>query len=215
MNLVVQKSPQMYKIYINDTPLLLLNTKEVSNTAKNYDEKLIARYPGKPKILLNYIDMLEKTDRYDAIILSSDDEKQLFKDFKSLFKRIDAAGGIVFNPKREILLIYRRGYWDLPKGKIDKGEKKKAAAIREVQEETGLDQVEIISKFQKTYHTYRLKDGRRILKYTYWYLMQTQEAELTPQAEEDIEQAVWMTKEDFLAKGLSSYGNIMGLLKRL
>jgi 8-oxo-dGTP pyrophosphatase MutT (NUDIX family) len=205
----------MYKIYINETPLLLLNTKVVSDYAKNYEEVIISRYPGKSKMLLNYIDMLEKTDRYDAIILSSDNEKQLFKDFKSLYKRIDAAGGIVFNPQQEILFIFRRGYWDLPKGKIDKGEKKKAAAIREVKEETGLKVVDIISKYQKTYHTYRLANGSRILKYTYWYLMQSEKETLTPQAEEDIEQAVWISKTDFLKKELKTYGNIMDLINRL
>ncbi len=205
----------MYKIYINDTPLLLLNPEEVQECAKEYKEKIITRYPGKSKMLLNYIDMLEKTNRYDAILISSPDEKRMFKDFKSLFKRINAAGGIVFNPDDEILFIHRRGSWDLPKGKIDKGEKKKAAAIREVMEETGIKNLEIISKYKKTYHTYRLPNGKRILKYTYWYLMQSGKEDLIPQAEEDIEQAVWMSKAAFEEKGLTSFGNIMDLLKGL
>lgn len=203
----------MYKIYINDTPLLLVNTKDASESGKKYDQKLVARYAGKPKMLLNYIDMLEKSKRYDAIILFHEQEKQLFKDFKSLYKRIDAAGGLVFNNDEELLFIYRRGYWDLPKGKIDPGEKKKAAAVREVMEETGLQKVEIISKYKKTYHTYRLKSGKRVLKYTYWYLMQAFDFDLVPQAEEDIEQAVWMSKKAFVDKGLESYGNIMVLLE--
>ena len=205
----------MYKIYINDTPLFLVNTDFVNDNSLNFDQKLVARYVGKPKFLLPYIDLLEKTDRYEAIVLHYNKPKKLFKDFKSLFKRIDAAGGVVFNDSSEILMIYRRGSWDLPKGKIDPGEGKKEAAIREVQEETGITEVEIVKRLTKTLHTYRLDNGKRILKYSYWYIMKTSESGLHPQAEEDIEEAIWIQPKDFMDSKKKVYGSIMDVLMSL
>lgn len=205
----------MYKIYINDTPIFLVNTTNLQDKCLNFDQKLVARYIGKPKFLLQYIDLMEKTDRYDAVIVHHSDEKALYKDFKSLYKRIDAAGGVVYNHRSEILMIYRRGSWDLPKGKIDPGEGKKEAAIREVQEETGLNEVQIIAKLGKTLHTYRDRKGRRILKFSYWYRMETPELELLPQAEEDIEEAVWIGTEDFLKSGKKAYNSILDVLHLL
>ncbi|MFT5164970.1 MAG: 8-oxo-dGTP pyrophosphatase MutT (NUDIX family) [Saprospiraceae bacterium] len=205
----------MYKIYINDTPLFLVNPEQLHDKSLNFGQKLVARYNGKPKFLFHYIDMLEKTDRYDAVIIFYHKEKKLFADFKSLYKRIDAAGGIVYNDNKEILMIYRRQSWDLPKGKIDPGESKKAAAIREVQEETGITDVKIVKRQTKTLHTYRLENGNRVLKYSFWYLMKTSEQVLTPQAEEDIEEAVWIRPGDFIASKKKAYGSIMDVLLNL
>ena len=122
--------------------------------------------------------MLEKNDRFDAIVIYDDDVKRLYKDFKSIYKTIKAAGGVVENEKGETLLIFRRDHWDLPKGKIEEVEKNKVAAVREVQEETGLHQVELNDFIGKTYHTYRDRKNRRVLKLTYWYKMQTSENQL-------------------------------------
>jgi len=189
----------MYTIYINDTPLLL---KEAAGMPKNSigdTQNIVARYAGKPKHLSGYIDMLEKTNRFQSITLYAEDYEKLVSDFFSLFKLIEAAGGLVLNPAGEILFIFRRGFWDLPKGKIDKGESPSEAALREVREETGLEQLDLGAELMITYHTYREKDGRRILKRTYWYRMETKERELHPQAEEDIEEAVWMSASAFFS----------------
>lgn len=205
----------MYKIYINDTPIFLVNTENLSDEMVKYDQKLVARYTGKPKFLLQYIDMLEKTDRYEAVFIHYSTVKKLWKDFKSLYKRIKAAGGAVFNDKGELLMIYRMKTWDLPKGKIDPGETKKEAAIREVQEETGLVSVHIVKRLMKTLHTYRRKDGTRILKYSYWYLMTTKDKVLTPQTEEDIEEAIWIKKDEFLASNKKAYPSILDLINSI
>ena len=205
----------MYKIYINDTPIFLMNTENLQDELAKYDQKLVARYSGKPKFLLQYIDMLEKTDRYEAVFVHHPKVKMLWKDFKSLYKRIKAAGGAVFNEKEELLMIYRMKTWDLPKGKIDPGETKKEAAIREVQEETGIGAVNIVKRLTKTLHTYRRKDGKRILKYSYWYLMESKDQALVPQAEEDIEEAVWIKKNDFLASKKKAYPSILDVLASL
>lgn len=205
----------MYKIYINDTPLILCHSDEVEKLPAADDQHLIARYPGISRFLLNYIDMLEKTGRYDLVALYSDNFEQLKTDFDSLFKIIEAAGGVVYNKSNQILFIYRRGFWDLPKGKIDKGESKEMAAVREVQEETGINDVELLDFITETYHTYRTGKEKRILKRTYWFNMRTNETELVPQTEEDIEQAIWIRKDDFLAQDQPVYGNIKTLIENL
>ena len=204
----------MYKIYINETPLLLVNTADLASLPAYEGEILKARYTGKPKFLLHYVDMLEKSRRFAAVALYATDEKQIFRDLKRVFKTIKAAGGLVLNPKREALLIFRRGFWDLPKGKIDRGEGKKEAATREVREETGLEQLEVLAKIGSTYHTYREESGRRILKKTYWYLMETTDNQLIPQAEEDIEEAVWSDLAGFPAEGQVVYKNILEVIEK-
>lgn len=202
----------MYKIYINETPLFLTEKGKTPDELSGLSNILKAPYIGKPKFLLNYIDLLEKSQHYDAVHLFSDNYDQLKSDFKSNFKQLDAAGGLVYNKAGKLLFIFRRGFWDLPKGKIDNGEKKKAAAIREVQEETGLVNVEIIHKLIETRHTYRNRKGKRIIKKTYWYKMTTTDTELTPQLEEDIEQAVWMSLDEFNAQDRVVYKNILEVL---
>ena len=109
-------------------------------------------------------------------------------------RRVEAAGGILVRaaqPEPEILLIYRRGRWDLPKGKRDPGESIEACAMREVREELGINRVRILARLGKTLHGYPERSRFRI-KTTYWYLMRTPETRFVPQTEEDIEKVVWM-----------------------
>lgn len=209
-----KKAFQMYKIYINDTPLILASAQELDALPQPGDEDLRARYPGKAKFLLNYIDMLEKSGRFDSVTLYSDDFEGLQADFDSHFEIVEAAGGLVCNSEGATLLIYRRGSWDLPKGKIDPGESPREAALREVREETGLRQLTIEKPLPLTYHTYRDRDGGRILKRTYWFAMRTEEMLLIPEEKEDIELAVWMTIPDFFAEQRVVYGNIRELLEK-
>ena len=190
----------MYKIYINETPLILLQNDQLPTDSLDVSKNLRIRYNGKARSLMNPIDMLEKTQRWDSITVYHYDVKQLKADFESLYKILEAGGGIVTNPKGEILTMFRRGSWDLPKGKIDKGETKEAAAIREVQEETGLDVVELGQFLLETNHTYKNRKGKRVIKRTYWYEMTTKEADLVPQTEEDIELCEWMQPKVFLQK---------------
>ncbi|MBK7870250.1 MAG: NUDIX hydrolase [Saprospiraceae bacterium] len=200
----------MYKIYINETPLILAETLEVAQF-QNTDRTLVARYLGKPKFLFHYIDMLEKAKRFDSVTLYADDLDQLFADFTSQYKIIEAAGGVVVNSNGEALLIFRRDFWDLPKGKIDPGETVEAAAVREVQEETGLQQLILKNKLTETYHTYK-EQKKRILKRTYWFEMETTEMDLTPQTEEDIEIAVWQDITYFLSDNPTIYASIREVL---
>ena len=134
----------MYKIYINGTPLFLATQEEAGGAPYVDDTKIVARYPGNPRQFLNYLDMLEKNTRFDSVTVYGDDAHQLFRDFASHFRIIEAAGGLVYNKEveGEVLLIFKRDHWDLPKGKIDEGESRQEAAVREVMEETGLSSVE-------------------------------------------------------------------------
>lgn len=203
----------MYKIYINETPLFLVNTKEVANNFLPSETCLIARYQGKTKSLLHYVDMLEKSKRFEKVVLHSATPKNMWADFKSQFKIMKAAGGLVFNTKEEALLIFRLGYWDLPKGKIESGEGKKEAAIREVQEETGLKEVVLGQKLIRTFHTYKDRRNRRALKFTHWYQMSTPEMDLTPQGEEDILEAIWLDLDTFKLENRKTYGNILDVIQ--
>ncbi len=108
-------------------------------------------------------------------------------------KHIVAAGGYVMRRGKKgpkLLMIHRRGVWDLPKGKLDPGETIEACALREVREEVGIEQLELIQPLGTTFHDFTMR-GRYRIKTTYWYLMTTPERDFTPQAEEDIEKVKW------------------------
>ncbi|MEZ4950086.1 MAG: NUDIX domain-containing protein [Saprospiraceae bacterium] len=109
--------------------------------------------------------------------------------------------------------MYRRGFWDLPKGKIDKGETPEQAAVREVAEETGLENVDLRDLIGFTWHTYKTPKNR-ILKKTWWYKMTTQQTELTLQTEEDIEDAKWSGLDEFLNSKPKIYNSIVDILQQ-
>lgn len=205
----------MYKIYINDQALILCNSEELEQIKSEFGEKeniLISLYQNKPHQLLSHIDMMEKIKKYEAIIVYGVDDVALFKDFKSLFKYIKAGGGVVSNASGEILMIHRRGAWDLPKGKKEKGETKKQTSVREVEEETGIKVTKVGNRLINTYHTYKI-GSRRVLKKSYWYCMETDDIKLTPQTEEDIALAEWKSKAESEALYAASYPNIVEVLR--
>jgi len=131
-------------------------------------------------------------------------------------KKIVAAGGLVVNEKNEMLFIFRRQHWDLPKGKLDEGETIEACAVREVQEETGLKKVEIVSFLCKTYHEYFDKwINEDVIKESWWYLMKSDSSEiLIPQTEEDIEKIIWVNESLVGFYLNSSYPSIKEVLNR-
>lgn len=203
----------MYKIYINGTPLCLVSSEDVKSYGPSSEKKIVLRYAGKKKFLVNIVHQLETSDRFDAIVVFDTDVEQMWGDFQKIYKLISAAGGVVYNTEGKVLMIHRRGSWDLPKGKIDAGETPEQAAVREVQEETGLQQVTLGPHLMDTLHTYEMK-GNRILKTTHWYKMQTTDHQLIPQTEEDIEQAIWADLDEFLAKPKEVYGSILDVLNK-
>jgi 8-oxo-dGTP pyrophosphatase MutT (NUDIX family) len=135
-----------------------------------------------------------------------EEEKVFKKDLEKNFDVVRAAGGIIIN-EDTCLMIFRRGKWDLPKGKIDDGESSETAAIREVKEECNID-AEIQTKVCTTWHHYWAM-GRIILKKTKWYLMSTQTPHtISPQQEEDIEQIIWMSREQIQEALKNSFTSI-------
>jgi 8-oxo-dGTP pyrophosphatase MutT (NUDIX family) len=135
--------------------------------------------------------------RFHAGIISGENFNKLKAGFFKHFHLIKAAGGVVKNENDEILMMFRRGKWDLPKGKLDEGETLEQCAKREVEEETGLQKLNIIKPIAITYHTY-VQFGKHNLKETHWYAIQAKGNEkIIPQTEEDITEVIWVKKEDF------------------
>ena len=124
--------------------------------------------------------------------------------FAQDFRIIHAAGGIVADENDDVLMIFRYGCWDFPKGKVEEGEDWETAALREVEEETGLHGITLAEPLPNTYHTYTLH-GTPILKITHWYAMHAPQQSLTPQTEEDISQAVWVPREEVAERLRDSY----------
>src|SRR5436190_6730697 len=120
-------------------------------------------------------------------------DEHSFQEFSGRFTVVQAAGGLVKNGSGEYLFIFRRGKWDLPKGKKDGDETPEETALREVEEECGLIDLKIIKALPSTYHSFPEK-GKNILKHTWWFLMQTGQTEVILQYEEDIEDYRWLKK---------------------
>ena len=129
-------------------------------------------------------------------VISGNTVDQLFRKFISNKIIIEAAGGMILDPQNRLLMIFRRGNWDLPKGKLDEGESIKECAIREVTEETGLHSILITNTLQITYHTYML-GSQLILKPSHWFEMKFTGSETPiPQTEEDITEIRWVDKDE-------------------
>lgn len=171
----------------------------------------MALYIGKKKVIKQYLDMLDKNRHIKAVVLHSPDVETLWSDFQACFKVLEAAGGVVRNADNELLVFFRRGFWDLPKGKIDPGESPEEAAVREVKEETGLVNVQLGTLILHTYHTYEMK-GNRVLKKTWWFNMTTTDTELVPQTEEDIEDIRWVEPRAWINSGVPIYPNIIEII---
>ncbi len=131
-------------------------------------------------------------------------------------KKIIAAGGLVFNEKKELLMIFRRGFWDLPKGKLDKGETIESCAVREVEEETGLRNIELVSFIGITKHEYFDEySNRQVVKESHWYEMKVSgDQQLIPQTEEDISEIKWVSKSNLKNYFTNTYKNIVEIIEK-
>ena len=127
---------------------------------------------------------------------------------------IKAAGGMVFNHKGELLMMLRRGQWDMPKGKLDEGETIEACAVREVEEETGISNLRLNGKLQTTYHTYPFQ-GTTVLKPSHWFKMEcTGTEDLVPQTEEDITELRWVNKVEAAALANEAFPSIREMIEK-
>ncbi len=162
--------------------------------------------------LTELIHVFNELTKIDKLFIFHDDILTLFDEFKACFSYIEAAGGVVIRPDGRFLVMQRDGIWDLPKGKLDPGETSEEAALREVEEETGLDQLEVIQPILSTFHTYQVTNDM-MLKKTKWYEMKYSGKKTpVPQAEENITEIVWAApgKTDFIRK--NTYPSVLDVL---
>ena len=188
----------MYKVFIDDTPIIITSSKKKENNFPVYLFK---------NIVFDEIILKLKHKKLQGVNLYSTDLENDWHSFLTNVTVISAAGGLVVNPKKEILFIFGNGVWDLPKGWIEKGETIESTAIREVEEECGIFNLKIIKPLTTTYHIY-YQEGMN-LKKTYWFLMSSDSnKKLVPQIEEGITEVVFKNERETEEALKNSYGNI-------
>jgi len=193
----------MVTIFINERPIYLTDSLEHSAELNYFNYKDID--------VIALVKQIEREHLLEAYIYKKDLDS-LLTSFIGYFKHIEAAGGIVRNDKQEYLFIYRNEVWDLPKGKLEKQEKKQEAAIREVEEETGVQNISIVKPLNNTYHMYTYKN-ERVFKTTYWFAMETSfVGQLYPQLEEGITRVEWLDQKEIGHILENTYANIRLLL---
>lgn len=195
----------MKKLFYKDKVIIF------NSNFKDYSIKDVI-FSNKPTINT----LIDEIERREFVVIVSNSSKKAFKHFKKSFQYIKAAGGIVTNSDGDTLMIYRNDRWDLPKGKKEKNERKKSCAIREVQEETGIDNISISGKKYKTLHIYNTY-GKWELKKTFWYPMKhsgTTET-FTPQTEEGITECKWVKPEELEEYIKGSYSTIIDVMTNI
>ncbi len=191
----------MYKVFFNQKPIVL--TTEIT-TPKEDSPFFYVKFTNK-KFIVHVL----KSKKVKMLFLYHSKEEKLWYYFFNMFKLIEAAGGLVRNLNtNQYLFIFRNKKWDLPKGRINKNEDVKNAAIREVEEETGVENLSIIKPLNTTFHIFK-KNRKYRLKKTFWYLMTTDyDKELTPETREGIEKAIWINKDSIPSLKNKMYRNI-------
>ena len=189
----------MYKVFVNDIPLILSTEREIGSQYTSI--------PIKKAKIKRIIKKVSKGELF-YVNLYHEKEEKLLKILKKKLKTIVAGGGMVYNQKGEILFIKRNGRWDLPKGKAEKKETIEETSIREVEEETMVEGLEITKFLQTTYHILK-RNGKYKLKETHWFEMKTSyEGELIPQEKEGITKVKWKDFEQSQKALKKSYENI-------
>jgi 8-oxo-dGTP pyrophosphatase MutT (NUDIX family) len=183
------------KIFFGDKPLFLCdNVDKMIEPYIHHDDSVFIDELDTHTVK-SMIHEMEQPNVHAGVFFHPNIEELRTAFFKK-FSLIIAGGGLVWNEKDEILMIFRRGKWDLPKGKLDEGEKLEDCAIREVEEETGLKNTKLISPLIVTHHTYH-EGSKFILKESHWYIMKVSgEQKLIPQTEEDIFDIKWVGQND-------------------
>lgn len=174
---------------------------------------LFARYNTLQE-LSKILDFFQSSTHVPNVFIAGRDIQTMLDEFSCMFRFIEAAGGLVRNGKDEILVIYRYGKWDLPKGKLEPDESIEVAALREVSEETGITNIHLGDHITDTFHTYR-QGNATILKKTSWFNMFYDGAErLTPQQAEDISIAKWVINSQMPEILNNTYDTIREVLSR-
>lgn len=197
----------MYTIYFQDDKVL-----HIIGESERCDDReaLLHLRHGDPDASAK---LGEKLRNSNKIILKTLDPKAVFTGFWLEYEHIRAAGGLVRNRRGDMLMIFRNGRWDLPKGCMEAFESHEDCAAREVKEECGLKNVRVGERIYTTYHTYRRADGVGMMKETKWYEMTSDDTELTPQTEEGIEKAEWVSRRKAKRRLAKAYPMIAEIFK--
>ena len=198
----------MYKVFFNDRTVFF---------ADDFSRAFV-KHKGLFYKYNNFIELNELVGLFDSLnqinnlYILHENILMVFEEFKACFTVIEAGGGVIINDRGEFLTIFRNGVWDLPKGKLEKGEDFRAAALRESEEETGLKGLQVVEPLVSTYHTYHLKD-KWILKKTKWFDMHySGNAEPRLQTREGISDYRWVKPGNTAFIRENSYASILDVL---
>lgn len=195
----------MYKVFVDHRPIIFIGNQEAEGVPA------CICYTDLPKTREELRPIMEDLGLDNPLYVCCEDVEIAFKSYFKSYKKIKAAGGIV-RRKNKFLIIKRNGLWDIPKGKIEKGEERREAAVREIEEECGIEGVIVDQFIKKTYHIFKYK-GIDSIKATYWYSMNyTGPKQTFPQIEEGIKKAKWVSREGLFAIRGNTYGSINDLL---
>lgn len=180
----------MRKIYFDRRTIIICRPEEATLS----DPNAVEFHFKQPSDISALVEMFELSSTLEKIYIPSAEPEDCYKKICGEFREVNAAGGLVENKRGDYLLIKRDGLWDLPKGHQEAGEDIKVTALREVQEETGVDDLSLGDLICVTDHCYK-RNGIWHLKHTWWYRMYyLKPLDLTPQTEEDITKAAWVAK---------------------
>jgi 8-oxo-dGTP pyrophosphatase MutT (NUDIX family) len=207
-----QSAKMHIKVYFNDRPLFLTDAVDAEiEPYKHHDNAIFMDEFSPPAI--NSIIHEMRLQKIHAGVFYHTDFVKLRNAFIKKFTIIKASGGLVVSDDGHLLFIFRRGKWDLPKGKLDPGESLETCAVREVKEETGLMDAILQKHLITTYHTYE-ENGKQLLKETAWWLMHSpNQGSLEPQTDEQIMEAVWVAPDRLADYTKNTYLLIKDVLK--
>ena len=195
----------MHKIYFEKRCIIICDPSDQALA----DPNSIEFHSGNKLDLHTLVNMFKASESLSRIYIPSEDTDGTYKSLCSEFREVNAAGGLVSNRRGDYLLISRNGLWDLPKGHQEAGEDISVTALREVQEETGVEALELRDLICITDHCY-LRGGVWHLKHTWWYdMLYTDPVDLTPQREEDISKAAWVAKSSLPPYLKNTYPSIL------
>lgn len=199
---------QMYKVFFDNRVIILTNNKPLIQNEEivfnSFDiqdmEKFVREIYLQPEL--------------SPVYLYDEDVEKLWHRFRNCFKEIKAAGGLVKNNEGNVLMIFRREKWDLPKGKVDKNEETEHAALREVSEECGIEHLQLIHFITNTFHFY-FQNDKLCLKETFWFdIRYAGEEAPVPQTEEDITEVVWIPPDRLNTYMTNSYPLVREVLQK-
>lgn len=205
----------MYKVFFNDSTIQFspyLNKSLNNNIVTIVD-------PKNYSFVNQVVSEIEGSEKPLSFLISHPEVETVWKQFRSRFTELPAAGGLVRNSERSFLFIRRLGFWDLPKGKVEKKETPERAAIREVEEECGISGLQIVRPLDSTWHIYRspwIKSPENlVLKETKWFFMNYSGNEIpVPELEEDIVEAKWFPPSELEWVMKHTYSSLADLIRK-